>query len=137
MDRGIIERYASGAGTLATAVAGLSREQMTALPVPGTWSIQQIVFHLMESDLISTDRMKRIIAMDNPLLIGYDEAAFGKRLLHEQLDARVACDIFEKNRMLTAELLRCLPDEAFARAGVHNERGKVTLEEMRTFMQGQ
>jgi hypothetical protein len=31
---------------------------------------------------------------------------------------------------MTAALLRRLPDEAFLRAGVHNQRGKVTLAEM-------
>jgi hypothetical protein len=129
MDRSTIERYAKGAGEPAKAIAGLSHAELTAFPVPGTWSIQQIVFHVMESDLISTDRMKRIIAMENPLLIGYDETAFGKQLMHHELDVRLACEIFEKNRILTAELFRRLPDDVFARFGVHNERGKVTLEQ--------
>jgi DinB family protein len=37
--------------------------------------------------------------------------------------------LFEKNRQLTAEILRRLPDGAFERWGVHNERGKVSLRE--------
>jgi hypothetical protein len=130
MDRSSVERYVKGAGALTPAIAGLARVELTAHPVPGTWSIQQIVFHIMESDLIATDRMKRIAAMENPLLIGYDETAFGERLFHEQLDLGLACELFEKNRLLTGELLRRLPDEAFARTGVHNERGKISLGEL-------
>ena len=30
---------------------------MLAFPIPGTWSIQQIIMHLMDSDLIASDRM--------------------------------------------------------------------------------
>jgi hypothetical protein len=130
MDRKPIERYAAGATAVAKAIEGLSKSELTAQPVAGTWSIQQIVFHLMESELIATDRMKRIIAMENPLLIGFDETAFGKHLLHGELDPRLACELVEKNRQLTAELLRRLPDEAFARTGVHNERGKISLLEL-------
>jgi hypothetical protein len=130
MDRRPIERYAAGAAAVATAIEGLSKRELNAHPVAGTWSIQQIVFHLMESELIATDRMKRIIAMENPLLIGFDETAFGKHLFHGELDPRLACELVEKNRQLTAELLRRLPDEAYARTGVHNERGKISLYEL-------
>jgi hypothetical protein len=35
--------------------------------------------------------------------------------------------VFESSRRLVAQLLRALPDDAFAREGVHNERGIVTL----------
>jgi DinB family protein len=72
--------------------------------------------------------MKRIAAEDKPpTLIGYDETAFGRSLFYDQLDAQLACDIFEKNRQMTAEILRRLPQEAFDRVGLHNERGRVTL----------
>jgi len=46
---------------------------LLAVPVPGTWSLQQIAIHMMDSDLIASDRMKRIASMDKPLLCGYDE----------------------------------------------------------------
>jgi hypothetical protein len=129
MDRAVIERYAKGASTLAAAIAGLTKADLTAFPVPGTWSIQQIVLHMMDSELIASDRMKRIIAMENPLLIGYDETSFANRLFYHELDPQVACAMVEQNRLLTAEILRRLPDEAFSRTGIHNERGKITLGE--------
>ncbi len=127
MDRTQLDRYADGATAVSQAIAGLAKDKLHAFPVPGAWSIQQIVFHLMESDLIATDRMKRIIAMENPLLIGFDETAFARNLMHERFDSRLACEIFERNRVLTSQLLRCLPDDAFLRQGVHNERGKISL----------
>ncbi len=127
MKADLVEKYAAGADRLAQAIAGLSRDDLAALPVPGTWSIQQIVLHLMDSDLISSDRMKRVIAEENPTLIGFDETAFARGLFYEALDAGLAADIFAKNRKLTAEILRRVPDEAFDRFGTHSERGRVTL----------
>jgi hypothetical protein len=125
--RELVDRYAAGAPALGESIAGLSRAELNAHPVPDTWSIQQIVLHLMDSDLIASDRMKRVIAEENPTLIGYDETAFSKRLFYDQLDAAMACDVFRQNRLLTAAILRNLPAEAFSRRGMHNERGAVTL----------
>jgi len=127
MDRERIETYAAGADSPGAAIAGLSREELNAFPVPGTWSIQQIILHLADSDLIGSDRMKRIIAEDRPTLVGYDESRFARSLYYEHQDPRLACELFALNRRMTAEIFRRLPDEAFARVGVHNEKGEVTL----------
>ena len=123
MEQQLIDRYAAGANQLAPSIEGLTRDDLNTFPVQGTWSIQQIVLHMMESDLIASDRMKRVISMDNPLLMGYDETAAAKKLCYDQLDPRLACDVFAKNRLLTADLLRRLPKEAWDRTGIHSERG--------------
>jgi hypothetical protein len=130
MDRKLIDRFATDAEELGKSIAGLSKADLTAFPVPGTWSIQQIVIHMLDSDLVGTDRMKRVIAEDNPLLLGYNESKFASRLHYEDQDPQLACDIFVKNRKLTADILRRLPDEAFQRSGIHTERGKETLAEL-------
>lgn len=127
MSRPDIEAYAAGAGQLAEAIRGLEPADFSAIPVAGTWSIGQIVLHLMDSDLIAADRMKRVIAEDNPTLIGFDETAFSERLFYDQQDPRKAADIFRLNREMTSLLLRRLSDADFKRIGTHNERGVVTL----------
>ncbi len=125
-----VDEYARGGTALQAAIRGLSAADLDALPVPGTWSIRQIVLHLMDSDLIGSDRMKRIIAEENPTLVGFDESAFAANLFYSAMDAAAAADIFHKNRLLTAEILRRLPDAAFIRWGTHNQRGRITLEEL-------
>src|SRR5262245_47270556 len=109
MDRTLIERYAAGATVPGEAIRGLSAADLNAVPVPGTWSIQQIIIHLMDSDLIGADRMKRVAAEEMPQLIGYDETAFAKRLHPEKLDPVQACEVFRLNRLLTTTVLRNLP----------------------------
>jgi DinB superfamily len=129
MSRELIDRYVAGADVPAKAIAGLEKAELLAFPVPGTWSIQQIILHLMDSDLIASDRMKRVAAEDRPpTLIGYDETAFAKNLAYDEVSARDAAEVFRLNRLITAELLRRLPADAFSRIGHHNERGEVTLE---------
>src|SRR4051812_48078131 len=127
MDRSLIEQYEAGAGVLAVATRGLSGEELDAHPVPGTWSIREIVVHLMDSDLVGSERMKRVIAMEEPSLLGYDETAFARALDYASTDVDLAAEVFAINRKMTARILRGLPEEAFDRVGHHSERGSETL----------
>ena len=130
IDPAIIDQFEKGGEKLGRAIAGLSREDLLAFPVPGTWSIQQIVIHLSDSELVGIDRMKRVIAEENPLLIGYDETKFSQRLHYEAQSAETAVTLVDLTRREFAKVLRKLPTEAFARTGVHNEVGKVTLADL-------
>lgn len=127
MDRALIEQYEKGGDDLRMAVRGLERQDLLAHPVPGTWSIQEIVIHLADSDLITADRMKRVIAEDNPSLIGFDETRFTENLFYDEQSVEDAVTIFELNRRNFARVLKKLPDSAFERTGTHNERGVLTL----------
>lgn len=128
--RSAIDRFEAGARLPAERIKGLSPQQFDAAPIPGKWSIRQLIVHLYESDLVACDRMRRIAAMKRPLLIAYDESAFIANLHPESVDVALAAEGFAINRRLLVPVLRALPMEAFARDGVHNERGLVTLEQM-------
>jgi uncharacterized damage-inducible protein DinB len=130
MIRGRIETYLAGGAELSQSIWGLTHDQLHAKPADGSWTIHQIVIHMLESDLIGTDRMKRIACMDKPLLIGYDENGFINLPGVSELNPFLACDLFQKNRQMTATVLRRLPKTAWDRWGIHNESGKVTLTEM-------
>lgn len=71
----LIDRYSAGGAILAYAVAGLTVEQETAQPGPGAWSMAQLAAHLLDSDLVYADRMKRVIAEEEPTLLAFDENA--------------------------------------------------------------
>ena len=126
----LIDSYVEGGKNLIEAFRGLTRDDLLAVPIPGTWSLQQIAIHMMDSDLIGSDRMKRIAAMEKPLLIGYDETAFSLLPGTNDMDAMDACELFDRNRKITAVIFRNLPNESFQRWGIHNEIGRVSLEEM-------
>ncbi len=132
----LIQQYLAGADALGPAIAGLSADDLNAHPIPETWSIRQIVLHVMDADLVTSERMKRVIAEENPPLIGFDESAFARNLFYESLDVELAAELFAKNRRMTAEILRRLPESAFARYGTHSERGRVTLGELVLVMVG-
>ena len=74
--------------------------------------------------------MKRVIAEDRPLLIGYDETRFTVGLPYHDADVEQELSLLEGMRHQMARILRGLPEEAWSRTGVHSERGLVTLETM-------
>ena len=129
-DRRQIDNFERGADLIRAAVSGLGQPDLLAFPVPGTWSIQQVVVHLLDSDLIAVHRMKRIVAEEAPLLIGYDETKFAAALGYDEQPLDEVIDLFDRNRRLFVPVLRGLPDGAFGRWGVHNHRGRVTLGEL-------
>lgn len=126
----LVQRYVGGADLPAGALEGLSDADLDARPVPGTWSIREIIVHLYDSDVVGIDRMKRVIAMDTPLLLAYDQDRFAQRLGYGEVDARAAALAFAANRRLMGVVLSSIPAEAYGRAGVHSENGKVTLAEL-------
>jgi hypothetical protein len=122
-----VAMYAAGGGRVAEAVVGLTPEQLQAFPVPGTWSIQQIAVHLLDTDLIAAYRMKRIIAENLPRLDVYDENAFAEKLGYERMPIAEVGQMFRLNRLLMGTLLRGLPEAAFERVAQHPESGVMTL----------
>jgi len=133
MDRNLIDEYEHGGEILARAIDGLLQADLLAAPPAGaadigSWTIQQIIIHLMDADLVWTARMKSIIAEDHPQILGYDESKFAARLFYDLQDAQQAVRIFDLNRKMFARVLRKLSDSAFARTGTHNERGEITLD---------
>ncbi|MCI0642805.1 MAG: DinB family protein [Gemmataceae bacterium] len=126
----LIENYLAGANTLRAAVTGMSREQVAARPVAGKWSTLECVAHLADFDPILADRMKRVIAEDNPQLIGADENKFAAALAYQDRDVEEELAIIERTRSQLARILRKLPDSALSRMGQHNERGPLTLEQL-------
>src|SRR4051794_1804463 len=94
----LIEHYARGGEQLPLAIRGLTREDLLAIPTnptaeTGKWSIQQVVCHIADSELVYADRMKRIIAEDNPTLQGFDENLWVKNLRYEDQSAEDAAQL--------------------------------------------
>jgi uncharacterized damage-inducible protein DinB len=126
----LIESYLASLPRLRRAVADLGPDRIKARPVPGKWSTLEVVCHLVDSEQAWCHRMKRVIAEDRPLLIGYDETRFTAGLPYHEADLEHELALLEGMRHQMARILRGLPEAAWSRTGVHNERGLMTLEEM-------
>jgi hypothetical protein len=125
-----IDQYAAGGNQLRPAIAGLTRDDLLARPGPGAWSIHELVIHVVDSDFVGIDRMKRVIAESNPPLIGFDENLWIEHHAPHEQSLDDALTLFEAGRRQMARILRRLPEAAFSRTGQHSERGPLTLENL-------
>ncbi len=130
MNPALIDRFEQGGTKLRDSLAGLTEAELVAFPIAGTWSIQQIAIHLQDAELVAVDRMKRIIAEEKPLLVGFDENQFVANLEYNSQSAADAGTIVELARRNMAKVLRKQPESAWSRFGIHTERGKMTLAEI-------
>jgi uncharacterized damage-inducible protein DinB len=126
----LIHAFLDGPLQVNRVVSDLTAEQLQARPVPGRWSTLEVVCHLVDSDQAWCHRMKRVIAEERPLIIGYDETRFASTLSYEQHDLQEELALLEGMRRQMARILSGLPDETWSRTCVHTERGLMTLEEM-------
>jgi uncharacterized damage-inducible protein DinB len=126
--KSLIEQYLVGPKELRAAVAGMSREQLLARPITGKMSTLEVVCHIVDFEPVYAQRMKCVIAEENPTMLGADENRFKAALAYHNRDVEEELTIIEKTRSQMARILRTLPEEALKRPGVHNERGPLTLE---------
>jgi hypothetical protein len=123
----LIERYTDGHRVVAAALEGATDAELDARPAPGKWSAREIVHHLADSEMTSAIRLRRLLAEDSPLIVGYDQDEFARRLFYDRpIDASLAA--FGWARAATAELLARLDDAHWLRAGTHNEVGPYSVE---------
>ena len=127
-DDTLIEQYLAGPGLLRRAVAGMTREQLLARPIPGRWSTQEVVCHLADYEPIYADRMKRVIALKEPELLQGDPGLFAARLAYTHRDMEEELALIEWTRKQMARILRALTPEDFQRKGGHSRDGVLTLE---------
>lgn len=124
----LLAPYLEGPRLLRQAVSGLSREQLLTRPIPGKWSILEVVCHLADFEPILAERIKRVLTHERPTLLGADENLFAEKLVYHQRDLEEELAIIENTRAQLARILRTMPAEAFQRVGVHSERGELTAE---------
>jgi uncharacterized damage-inducible protein DinB len=124
---GLIAEYLAGPAKLRAAVAGMSDAELSAAPVPGRWSTRQVVCHIADFEPVYADRMKRVIAENEPTMFGGDPDTFADRLAYGQRDVAEELQMIELIRRHMGRILRSLKPADFQRRGIHSSDGPLTL----------
>ena len=123
----LIARYRDGYGEVHRALEGIGPAELDARPGPNTWSPRDIVHHLADSEMTSAIRLRRLVAEDAPLIVGYDQEEFARRLFYDRpIDASL--EAFKAARACTVEILERLTPEQWTRTGTHSETGTYSVE---------
>lgn len=126
----LISQYIQGGCLLRQAVAQMPLEHLLARPFAGKWSTQEVVCHISDFEPVFADRMKRVIALENPQLLGADENLFLKSLSYHQRNILEELALIDLVRSQMARILAVLPDSSWSRIGNHSEKGPVSLKNL-------
>ncbi len=126
----LAEGLVAGPGKVRQVIRGLTAEQVRARPVPGKWSMLEVVCHLADSDQAWAHRIKRVIAEEKPLLIGYDETQFATSLGYHDREILDELEFSDKTRRQLAHIVRGLKPDSLAREGIHSQYGRMNLQQM-------
>tara|TARA_R110002072_G_scaffold302615_3_gene486907 strand:- start:12800 stop:13267 length:468 start_codon:yes stop_codon:yes gene_type:complete len=124
----LIEQYLAGPQLIRQAVFGMTDEQLDAAPIAGKWSTRQVVCHIADFEPVYADRMKRVIAENQPTFFGGDPDVFAAGLAYDQRNVEEELQLIEVVRRQMARILQTLLPKDFQRTGNHSVDGPMTLE---------
>jgi len=123
----LIDQYKEGYRVVAEALAGATDEELDARPAPNKWNAREIVHHLADSEMTSAIRLRLLLAVDKPVINGYDQDEFARRL-HYERPIEASLEAFKAARRTTGDILDVMSDADWAREGTHTESGRYTVE---------
>ncbi|MFC5703899.1 DinB family protein [Cohnella faecalis] len=68
--------YKATSEWIRSSVEGLTDEQLSWKPSPDKWSVKEVVAHLVDSSLVHSVRIRKIVAEPNPSFVLYDQDAW-------------------------------------------------------------
>ncbi len=110
-------------------VKGLTPRQLAKSPAPGKWSIQEIVAHLADCELVFSVRCRWIAFEDHPTLVPFDQDKWASGRVREKESFAQTLERFRVLREAELRFAKTLPKADLARTGRHLERGEVGLGE--------
>jgi hypothetical protein len=125
----LIDRYSQGPDEVAQSLEGFPATGLTARPLPGKWSAREIVHHLADSESTAAIRLRRLLAEDRPIIQGYDQDEFARRLRYNERDHQPALQVLRGARETTTQVLRGMNETDWRREGWHTESGLYTPED--------
>lgn len=127
MREALIEQYAAGPGVVTAALAGATDAELDARPAPDEWSAREVAHHLADSEATSYIRLRKLVAENEPIIHGYDEAEFARRL-HYDRPVAASIAVLKSVRAASVELLHSLTEDEWRRGGTHTESGPYSVE---------
>jgi len=117
----LIEQYGRGFELLGAAVSEVAPEARKFKPAPDEWSIDEILVHMADSELMGVTRLYKLIAEPGSTLMAYDSGIWAKEMSYQNQDVEEALQMFQVARRRTYHLLRSLTDEVFSHSAIHPE----------------
>ncbi|MDP9387845.1 MAG: DinB family protein, partial [Actinomycetota bacterium] len=96
-------------------------------PAAGGWSAATVVAHLADAELVYSVRVRLVLTAERPWLVAFAEEPWAERFAPLEPDVRESLQRWRLLRDGNVRLFESLTDEEWAREGVHEERGTLSV----------
>jgi hypothetical protein len=127
---------AAAPAKLASLVAGLSADQLAYRLEPAKWSIQEVVAHLADDELVGGYRLRTILSSPGTAIQAFDQDVWARTGRYAATDVTASVELFRVLREANLWLLRSLTAEEWDMAGIHTERGVESIRDMAMYFAG-
>lgn len=126
----MIARLAAQPAALAAAISGLPDEALEQPYRPGGWTIRQLVHHVADSHVNMFIRVKLALSEDEPTIKPYDQDRWVEQADVAAVPPMVSVALLAALHERAVALFRSLTPAQFARALMHPENGRMTVEQV-------
>lgn len=123
----LVARYREGYSVVKEALGGITPQELDH-SATGEWTPREIAHHLADSEMMSAIRIRRLLSEKEPVIHGYDEAAFARKLTSDR-PIEPSLEAMRWARETSAQLLARMTDEDWQRVGTHTESGPYSAED--------
>lgn len=111
-------------------VARTPRRLLTRSPAPGKWSIAEIVAHLADTETVFAYRLRMILSRDGTEIQAFDQNRWAEVEQYDRVNTADALAVFTALRRANLALVKRIGPAQRKQFGMHQERGKESIEHM-------
>src|ERR1700678_2656310 len=119
---------AATAKKLERLIKGVPTGKLRKRPAPDKWSVNEILAHLAETEIVGGFRMRLILGAPGTPVAAFDQDAWVISGHYEKRDPLKSLEQFRMLREANLALLKSLTPEQWKHYGMHSERGQETIE---------
>lgn len=127
----LLDAYRLSPARLERALGGLSPDERRARARPGKWSVNEIVCHVADSEIIGAARLRLMLAQPGATLPAYDQDRWAAALAYQErtpAEVGAAVALFSRLRETSGPLFESASEPDWTECwGVHQEYGRITL----------
>jgi hypothetical protein len=117
-------------------IKGVPTSKLRKRPAPDKWSVNDILAHLAETEIVGSFRVRMILGSPGTPIAAFDQDAWVISGHYEKRDPRKSLEQFRVVREANLALLKSLKPEQWKHYGIHSERGQETIAQIAKMFAG-
>jgi len=121
---------AATADKLGQLIQGVATSELRRRPTPEKWSVNEILAHLTDSEIVIGYRLRLILGSPGTSVVATDGDSWAVSGHYDERAPQKSVELFRVLREANLLLLKSLKPEQWKHHGMHSERGEESIEHM-------